>query len=72
MDCGLITITIEADGFLYKMVRNIVGTLIDINRGKITSRSTKGIKEVLRAGERRKAGETAPPQGLCLLKIKYT
>ncbi|MCD6093770.1 MAG: tRNA pseudouridine(38-40) synthase TruA [Candidatus Omnitrophica bacterium] len=62
----LIFITIEADGFLYKMVRNIVGTLIDINRGKI-----KGIKEVLNAFNRRKAGETVPAQGLCLLKVRY-
>lgn len=65
-DWKLIGITIEADGFLYKMVRNIVGTLIDINRKKL-----KGIKEVLKAGDRRKAGMTAPPEGLCLIKIRY-
>jgi len=64
--CQLVIIDIEANGFLYKMVRNIVGTLIDINRGKI-----KGIKEVINAFNRRKAGETVPAQGLCLLKVRY-
>ncbi len=66
LSADLIFFTIEADGFLYKMARNIIGTLIDINREKI-----KNIKDVLTAKERTKAGATAPPQGLCLLKVKY-
>jgi len=62
----LVVIRIEADGFLYKMVRNIAGTLIEISRGKI-----KGMEEVLKAKDRRKAGPTIPAHGLCLLKVNY-
>jgi tRNA pseudouridine38-40 synthase len=61
-------INIEANGFLYKMVRNIVGTLIQIGLGKIS----KGeLKKSLRSKCRKNAGPTAPAQGLCLLKVKY-
>jgi tRNA pseudouridine38-40 synthase len=64
----LIYIDIEADGFLYNMVRNIVGTLIQIGRGK----SVKGyLKKILLLKDRRFAGETAQAYGLCLLKVKY-
>lgn len=61
-------IDIEANGFLYKMVRNIVGTLIQIG----LKRMPKGnLKRILRAKCRKNAGPTAPAQGLCLLKVKY-
>jgi tRNA pseudouridine38-40 synthase len=64
-----ITIELEADGFLYKMVRSIVGTLMEVGEGKL---SIEGFKKVLRGKDRTLAGKTAPPQGLCLVKVKYT
>ena len=64
----LILIDIEADGFLYNMVRNIVGTLIEIGRGKFAKGSTK---KILLARDRRFAGPTVPAKGLCLLEVKY-
>ena len=63
-----ITIEIEADGFLYNMVRAIVGTLVEVGRG---SRPESWPGEVLRAANRRAAGPTAPPQGLCLVRVEY-
>ena len=67
-DKDLIYIDIEADGFLYNMVRNIVGTLIEIGRGKLAEGS---IKKILMAGNRRVAGPTAPAKGLCLMEVKH-
>jgi len=64
----LIHIDIEGDGFLYNMVRNIAGTLIEIGRGRFE----KGrLKKVLLLKDRRLAGQTLPAHGLCLLKVKY-
>ncbi len=65
---ALITIDIEANGFLYKMVRNIVGTLLEVGTGKILPGR---LKEILQAKDRSLAAETAPAQGLCLLKVIY-
>ncbi len=65
---AIITIEIEANGFLYNMVRNIVGTLVDIGRGYLKKGS---LKEILEGKDRKKAGPTAPPQGLFLIKIAY-
>ena len=65
---GLITITLSADGFLRQMVRNIVGTLVEAGRGKITPAD---FKEILAARDRSKAGPTAPPQGLYLVEVDY-
>lgn len=59
---------IEADGFLKHMVRNIVGTLVDVGRGKI---SVADFQNIIEAKDRRLAGMTAPPQGLFLVAIKY-
>jgi len=67
-DKDLILIDIEADGFLYYMVRNIVGTLIEVGRGKFGSRS---LKRILLSQDRKLAGPTVPAKGLCLLKVKY-
>jgi tRNA pseudouridine38-40 synthase len=67
-DENLITIDIEANGFLYNMVRAIVGTLVPVGRG-VQSESWPG--EVLNAADRRVAGPTAPPQGLCLMWVGY-
>lgn len=64
----MIFIEIEADGFLYNMVRAIVGTLVQIGRGQ---RSESWAAEVLAAKDRRRAGRTAPPEGLVLLWVDY-
>ncbi len=61
-------IRIEANAFLRGMVRTIVGTLIDIGRGR---REPEEIRRILDARDRRKAGPTAPPEGLCLVKVRY-
>jgi len=66
---GLIRFSIEADGFLKYMVRNIVGTLVEVGKGK---RSPVDIPAILEARDRRKAGVTAPPQGLCLVDVRYS
>jgi tRNA pseudouridine38-40 synthase len=63
-----ITLEIEANGFLYNMVRAIVGTLVDVGRG---TRSETWPGEVLAAADRRRAGRTAPPQGLFLVGVQY-
>jgi len=59
---------IEAGGFLKQMVRNIVGTLVDVGRGKI---SIGEFERILKAEDRRQARMTAPPQGLFLVKVEY-
>jgi tRNA pseudouridine38-40 synthase len=63
-----ISFTIEADGFLKHMVRNIVGTLVEVGKGKI---SAEEFQHILEARDRRQAGITAPPQGLFLVEVKY-
>jgi tRNA pseudouridine38-40 synthase len=63
-----IYIDVEGDAFLYNMVRNIVGTLVDIGCGRW---EPEKIKEILEARNRTAAGRLAPPQGLCLMWIKY-
>ena len=63
-----ITIEIEADGFLYKMVRNIVGTLLAVGRGKLPPGSTE---KILKTRDRTRAPATAPAQGLCLVDAVY-
>ena len=64
----LITIEIEANGFLYNMVRAIVGTLVEVGR---SSRPESWPGEVLRSLDRRVAGPNAPPQGLCLVAVEH-
>jgi tRNA pseudouridine38-40 synthase len=63
-----ITIQVTGEGFLYKMVRGVVGTLIEIGRGKLPVDS---VRAMLRARNRACAGPTAPASGLCLLRVKY-
>jgi tRNA pseudouridine38-40 synthase len=63
-----LTFLFEGDGFLYNMVRNIVGTLLLLGRGKIT---LSDFERILEARDRRFAGPTAPPQGLVLEKVWY-
>lgn len=63
-----LTIRIRGNGFLYNMVRIIVGTLLRVGRGYYTPEQ---VKEILEAKDRQAAGVTAPPQGLMLVKIEY-
>jgi tRNA pseudouridine38-40 synthase len=63
-----ITIDVCGDGFLYNMVRTIVGTLVEVGVGKQTA---SWPAEVLSACDRRKAGQTAPPHGLFLVQVDY-
>lgn len=64
----IVTVTIEADGFLYNMVRIIVGTLLYTAQGKI---SPQEIPDIIGALDRSKAGPTAPPEGLYLNRVFY-
>ena len=59
---------VAGNGFLYNMVRIIAGTLMEVGRGYIPPEQ---VGEALRTGERRKAGPTLPPEGLCLRWIHY-
>ena len=63
-----VEIDVEGDGFLYKMVRIIAGSLVDVGVGR---RDAEWLAAALAACDRRSAGRTAPPQGLCLLKVFY-
>ncbi|QEH37240.1 tRNA pseudouridine synthase A [Aquisphaera giovannonii] len=63
-----VSIEVEADGFLYNMVRTIAGTLVLVGTGR---RPEGWVGEVLRAENRVEAGPTAPPQGLFLLRVRY-
>ena len=64
----LIYIDVTADGFLYKMVRNIAGTLLAIGAGQLSSIE---MPKILKAKDRKFAKDTAPAEGLCLMKVKY-
>jgi tRNA pseudouridine38-40 synthase len=64
----LVQLEIEANGYLYNMVRNIVGSLVEIGQGR---QSPSWMTEVLAARNRRRAGPTAPPQGLFLVSVMY-
>ncbi len=68
-DGDLVTIEVEADGFLYNMVRSIAGTLVLVGQGK---RPESWVADVLAAQDRVEAGPTAPPQGLFLLTVRYS
>ena len=65
---AFVTIEVEADGFLYNMVRSIAGTLVWVGCGK---RPAGWVAEVLKAENRIEAGPTAPPQGLFLVAVRY-
>ncbi len=64
----MLIIRVEADGFLYHMVRNLVGTLMDLGTGKMT---LPELRIALKSKDRRNAGRTAPAQGLRLVSVKY-
>ncbi|MBN1955737.1 MAG: tRNA pseudouridine(38-40) synthase TruA [Anaerolineae bacterium] len=59
---------IEADAFLYRMVRSLVGTLLQVGWGKIT---VEDLARILASRDRECAGPTAPPRGLCLVRVNY-
>jgi tRNA pseudouridine38-40 synthase len=61
-------IDVEGDSFLYNMVRNIVGTLVEVGSGRYKAEK---INEILEAKDRTAAGPIAPAAGLCLMWIKY-
>ena len=63
-----IIFSIEADGFLRHMVRNIMGTFFDVGKGKL---KVSDFKQILEEKDRTKAGITAPAKGLSLKEIKY-
>ncbi len=64
----LVTYTVEADGFLYNMVRILVGTLLDVHAGRL---SVDDVRLALTTGERAYAGATAPARGLFLVDVFY-
>ncbi len=62
-----VIIEIEADAFLYRMVRRIVGTLVKVGKGTL---SLEAFGQVIE--KKRRAGEAVPPHGLCLTQVKYS
>ncbi|MBR1762861.1 MAG: tRNA pseudouridine(38-40) synthase TruA [Eubacterium sp.] len=64
----MVYFTVEADGFLYNMVRIMVGTLLFINEGKIKEGE---LSDIIESKNRKRAGKTAKPQGLYLNKVNY-
>lgn len=67
-DEGMLEITVESSGFLRHMVRNIVGTLVDVGRGKL---KPEDMREIIESRDRKKAGVAAPACGLFLKEVKY-
>ncbi len=63
-----VRIAAEADGFMYKMVRSLVGALVTVGEGKL---APDGLRELLETGKRTISVQTAPPQGLFLEKVFY-
>ena len=64
----LLVFTIEGNGFLYNMIRIMVGTMVEVGRGRL---EVYHIPNILKSKDRRMAGPTAPPQGLYLEKVYY-
>lgn len=63
-----IILELEANAFLRGMVRSVVGTLVEVGEGR---RKPSEMEDILRKRNRAAAGKTAPPQGLCLVRIEY-
>lgn len=68
IDKNTLDIYISANGFLYNMVRIIIGSIVDVAKGKITMQQ---LEDALKYQKRRLAGHTAPPQGLYLEEVRY-
>jgi tRNA pseudouridine38-40 synthase len=67
-DSGLLVYEVAGDGFLRHMVRAIVGTLVEVGRGR---RPASQVESLLGGGSRAEAGATAPPHGLLLARVEY-
>jgi tRNA pseudouridine38-40 synthase len=67
-NCERITIDVIGGGFLKNMVRVMVGTLVDVGKGRFMP---SDIDRLLQRGDRKEAGSTAPACGLCLIKVDY-
>jgi len=67
-DGPLLVYRIEATGFLKHMVRNIVGTMVEVGRGE---RPPSSMRDILESRDRTRAGPTAPPHGLLLVAVRY-
>jgi tRNA pseudouridine38-40 synthase len=65
---SILVYDVAGSGFLHHMIRNIVGTLMEVGRGRIAPSDVPGI---LLASDRKRAGPTAPAHGLCLVKVEY-
>jgi len=65
---GIIRFEIEANGFLKQMVRSIVGTLVEIGKGKMKAAD---LRTIMNSKDRKEAGPTAPARGLFLKEVKY-
>lgn len=65
---NLLRLLMEADGFLYHMVRNIAGTLVECGAGKL---GLEELKKILHSKDRRRAGRTAPAHALSLISVTY-
>ncbi len=63
-----VVFTFHGNGFLQNMVRILVGTLLEVGRGHL---SVEDVAAILEAKDRKQAGPTAPPEGLCLMKVDY-
>ena len=63
-----VVFTFHGTGFLQNMVRIMVGTLLEVGRGYWTPEQ---VRDILAARDRKQAGPTAPPEGLCLMKVDY-
>ena len=67
-EADYLRVEVTADGFLKNMMRILVGTLLEVGRGRI---SPVHVKDILAARDRSRAGKTLPPQGLCLMEVRY-
>jgi tRNA pseudouridine38-40 synthase len=65
---GVLRLELEGNGFLKHMVRNLVGTLVEVGQGR---RTLEGFQQVLAGRDRTRAGKTAPARGLCLEWVQY-
>jgi len=65
---GILAVDVAGTGFLYNMVRTLVGTLLQVGRGK---RPASDVSDIVQGRARALAGPTSPPQGLCLVRVFY-
>jgi len=65
---GGLVFHVRGEGFLYRQVRNMVGTLLEVGRGR---RAPEWVGHVVASGDRKRAGATAPAEGLCLWRVHY-